>query len=159
MAKIAEVQEVARSALVPYARNAKIHSEEQVQKIANSIREFGFISPCLIDRDYNIIAGHGRVMAAELLGLETVPCIFIEGLTDQERRAYTLLDNKLAEAAWDFQLLEQELETITDIDMGSYGFDVPDLDLNLENLFTEAEPKEEKPHRIQCPNCGEWFDA
>lgn len=72
MAKIAEVQEVSIEKLIPYANNAKMHSENQISKIADSISEFGFISPCLIDRDYNIIAGHGRVMAAKSLGMDTV---------------------------------------------------------------------------------------
>lgn len=133
MAKIAEVQEVARSVLVPYARNAKIHSEEQVRKIADSIREFGFVSPCLIDREYNIIAGHGRVMAAELLGMETVPCVFIEGLTDEQRRAYIIADNRLTElGGWDDELVEDELrqlqETGFDIDLTGFELDLNDAD-------------------------------
>lgn len=157
MAKIAEVQEVARSVLVPYARNAKIHSDEQVQMIANSIREFGFISPCLIDRDYNIIAGHGRVMAAEFLGLETVPCVFVEGLTEDQRRAYILTDNRLTElGGWDYELRDMELENI-DIDMTAFGFEeTPEFD--IDGLFAPAEekpPKEEKT--ITCPYCGERF--
>ena len=120
MAKIAEVQEVPRSSLVPYERNAKIHSPEQVQKIADSIEEFGFVSPCLIDRDFNIIAGHGRVMAAELLGMENVPCVFVEGLTDEQRRAYILTDNRLTELGeWDMELVDDELAQLD-----AEGFDV-----------------------------------
>ena len=97
MAKIADVQEVSLEKLRPYERNAKIHDENQVEKIAESIKEFGFISPCLIDEENNIIAGHGRIMAAKKLGLETVPCVYIEGLTEAQRRAYILADNKLTE--------------------------------------------------------------
>lgn len=145
MAKITEVCEVTRSKLKPYERNAKIHSEEQVQKIADSINEFGFVSPCLIDRDYNIIAGHGRVMAAKLLGMDTVPCVFIEGLTDEQRRAYILADNRLTElGAWDIDLVTSELEDI-DIDIEMLGFDfsheqyIDDLIENgLEHTRVEA---------------------
>lgn len=126
MAKIAGVQEVSRADLRPYERNAKKHSAEQVEKIARSIQEFGFLSPCLIDRDLNIIAGHGRVMAAEKLGLETVPCVFVEGLTDEQRRAYILADNRLTElGGWDEETLAQELAFLEDIDfdLSIIGFD------------------------------------
>ena len=102
MAKIDSVQEVSLDLLRPYENNAKIHSEDQVNKIAESIQAFGFLNPCLIDKDYNIIAGHGRVMASKKLGLAAVPCIFIEGLTDAQRRAYILADNRLTELGeWD----------------------------------------------------------
>ena len=130
MAKIADVQEVSRSKLRPYERNSKIHSPDQVERIAESIRVFGFLSPCLIDRDYNIIAGHGRVLAAEKLGMETVPCVFIEGLSDAQRRAYIIADNRLTElAAWDDGILQSELAELTDLDfdVSVTGFDV-DLD-------------------------------
>lgn len=95
MGKIAEVQEVPVAELVPYERNAKIHSAEQIEKIKKSIQEFGFLSPCLIDRQKNIIAGHGRVMAAKELGMQTVPCVYIEGLTDTQRKAYILAAGRL----------------------------------------------------------------
>ena len=82
MGKIADVQEVTLTKLVPYAKNAKIHGSEQIEKLKASISEFGFVNPCLIDEDFNIIAGHGRVMAAKELGMDAVPCVFVEGLTD-----------------------------------------------------------------------------
>ena len=126
MAKIANVQEVSRDLLKPYARNAKIHGEEQVQKIAASIFEFGFLAPVLIDADYNIIAGHGRVMAAERLKLDKIPCVFIEGLTEEQRRAYILADNKLGELAeWDMPQVELELQDLADLefDISLTGFD------------------------------------
>lgn len=97
MAKIGEVQEISIEKLIPYAKNAKLHGSEQVEQIARSIQEFGFISPCLIDRDFNIIAGHGRVMAARHIGMQAVPCVFIEGLTEDQRKAYILADNRLTE--------------------------------------------------------------
>ena len=127
MAKIADVQEVSLDALVPYERNAKIHGEAQIEKLMASIREFGFLTPCLIDRGHNIIAGHGRVMAAKALGMETVPCVFIEGLTDAQRRAYILADNRLGELGeWDMEIVTDELIALNDEDftIELTGFDV-----------------------------------
>ena len=129
MAKIDSVQEVSLDLLRPYENNAKIHSEDQVNKIAESIQAFGFLNPCLIDKDYNIIAGHGRVMASKKLGRATVPCIFIEGLTDAQRRAYILADNRLTEfGTWSDELLAGELEELADmdfdIDLTGFTFDV-----------------------------------
>ena len=142
MAKIVEVQEVAVAVLKPYERNAKIHSGEQVQKIAESIKEFGFLSPCLIDREKNIIAGHGRVEAAKLLGLETVPCVFIEGLSDEQRRAYILADNKLTEMGeWDMDLVMSEL---TDLDAAGFDIDITGFELELEEPFVEEDNYEEQ---------------
>lgn len=148
MAKIDRVQEVSIDLLRPYEKNAKIHGEEQVQRIAESIKEFGFISPCLIDQDYNIIAGHGRVMASKLLGLEKVPCLFIEGLTETQRKAYILADNRLTELGeWDFDKIQVELEELADLDfdISLTGFELneeDDADV-IEDDFTEEniEPK------------------
>ena len=129
MAKIDRVQEVSVDLLKPYENNAKIHSEEQVQKIADSIQEFGFISPCLIDKENRIIAGHGRVMAAKSLGLEKVPCVYVEGLTDAQRRAYILADNRLTELGdWDWDMVGEELGNLHDGDfeIRLTGFEVPD---------------------------------
>ena len=136
MAKIDRVQEVSTELLVPYANNAKKHSKEQVDKIAESIRSFGFLSPCLIDNDYNIIAGHGRVMAALQMGLPTVPCVFIDGLSEAERRAYILADNRLTELGdWDFDKVQFELEELNDMnfDVELTGFEVAGGDEWFEN--------------------------
>lgn len=111
MAKTTEMVEVALSSLKPYERNAKLHPAEQIERLKESIREFGFISPCLIDSENNIIAGHGRVEAAKSLGLESVPCVYVEGLTDAQRRAYILADNRLTEmGGWDMDIVSQEVE-------------------------------------------------
>ena len=113
MGKIANVQEVTLEKLIPYVNNAKIHGEEQVTKIASSIREFGFLNPVIIDRDYNIIAGHGRVLASKKLGLTEIPCLFVEGLTEAQRKAYILADNRLGELAeWNMDLVTSELESL-----------------------------------------------
>lgn len=173
MAKIVEVQEVAVAVLKPYERNAKIHSGEQVQKIAESIKEFGFLSPCLIDREKNIIAGHGRVEAAKLLGLETVPCVFIEGLSDEQRRAYLLADNKLTEMGeWDMDLVMSEL---TDLDAAGFDIEVTGFELELEEPeiteddFEPIPPEEPKAklgqiyqlgnHRLMCGDSTSLVDV
>lgn len=128
MAKIGTVQEVAINTLTPYKNNAKKHDRAQVEKIAASIQEFGFISPCLIDRAGHIIAGHGRIMAAQALGWEKVPCVYIEGLTEEQRRAYILADNKLTElGGWDEALVLEELEALQDLNFNIdvTGFNIP----------------------------------
>ena len=116
--------QIALSALAPYPNNARTHSDEQVDMIAKSLQEFGFVNPVLIDEKNMIVAGHGRVMAAKKLGMEKVPYVRVEGLTESQIRAYILADNKLAElAGWDFKLLGLELGELTDIDMTQFGFE------------------------------------
>ena len=123
--------------LKPYKNNARTHNEKQIEKIANSIQEFGFINPVLIDSDYGIIAGHGRVKGAEKLGMDEVPCLFVEDLTEEQKRAYIIADNKLAlDAGWDYELLQIELEELDnmDFDFTLTGFE--DLELDDESLFS-----------------------
>lgn len=131
-------------ALIPYARNARTHSEAQVALIAGSIREYGFTNPVLVDGENGIIAGHGRVMAARKLGLTKVPVIELAHLTEAQRRAYILADNRLAEqAGWDKALLALELGDLQDmaVDLGSLGFEPGELDVLLRS--GEADPREE----------------
>ena len=140
MATIGEVKQVGIELLIPYVNNAKKHSDEQVAKIASSIREFGFVNPVLIDKDYNIIAGHGRVMAARKLKLTEVPCVFIEGLTETQRKAYILADNRLGELAdWDMNLVGLELGELQseDFDIDLTGFDL--LEADVDDYGTEFE--------------------
>lgn len=153
MGTIAGVQQVPIGALTPYERNAKLHSPEQVRKIADSIREFGFISPCLIDREGNVIAGHGRILAAQELGMTEVPCVYVEGLTEAQRRAYILADNRLTELGeWDTELLDLELKELKemDFDVAFTGFDV-DLDLPepVEVDDDNFDPDKEVPTRTK----------
>lgn len=121
-------------ALIPYASNARTHNDAQVAQIAASIKEFGWTNPVLIDEDGGIIAGHGRVMAARKLGQTKVPCIILSGLSDAQRRAYVIADNKLAlNAGWDYDVLIPELERLgsEDVDLDLLGF-TPD---ELEDLI------------------------
>ena len=120
-----KIETIKTTALIPYARNSRSHSESQVAQIAGSIREFGFTNPVLIDADNGIIAGHGRVMAAGVLGLASVPCIRLAHLTETQRRAYIIADNKLAlNAGWDEEMLGLELADLRedDFDLGLLGF-------------------------------------
>ena len=129
--------------LKPYENNARTHSEEQIQKIANSIKEFGFINPVLVDNEYGIIAGHGRVLAAQEMGMKEVPCLFIEDLTETQKRAYILADNKLAlDAGWDDEILRKEIMELDklDFDISIAGFDMTDFDFTQEDIeFQEDE--------------------
>lgn len=118
------------SGLIPYARNSRTHSDEQVAQIAASIREFGFTNPVLVDEQGGIIAGHGRVLAARKLGLQDVPTICLRGLTEAQRRAYVIADNKLAlNAGWDSEMLAVELDDLQGIE-----FDVSLLGFNTKEL-------------------------
>jgi len=112
--------------LIPYSNNSRTHSEKQVQQVAASIKEFGFTNPILIDEDNGIIAGHGRLQAAQLLGMDTVPTIALEGFTEAQRKAYVIADNQLAmNAGWDLDALKVEVDRLTelDFDIDLLGFD------------------------------------
>ena len=125
-----KIEQIKTSALIPYARNSRTHSEAQVAQIAGSIREFGFTNPVLIDAENGIIAGHGRIMAAQKLGLAEVPCIRLDHLTETQRKAYIIADNKLAlNAGWDEEMLGLELAELReeDFDLGLLGFDESEL--------------------------------
>ena len=124
------IENVLTATLIPYARNARTHSEAQVAQIAGSIQEFGFNNPVLIDAENGIIAGHGRVMAANLLKLERVPCIRLTHLSDAQKRAFILADNRIAlNSGWDTEMLANELSDLhaDEIDLGLIGFDADEL--------------------------------
>ena len=160
--------------LRPYERNARTHSPDQVKRIAASMVQFGFNAPILVDGEDGIIAGHGRLAAAQQLGLSEVPVIVLRHLTDAQRRAYILADNKLAElAGWDAELLAAEVAELEaeDFDLSVIGF----TERELAELLPEDggggagfEPAtqadqgrldEKSPKWIACPHCGREFDA
>jgi len=132
-----QIETLAIDRLIPYARNSRTHSDAQVAQIAASIKEFGFTNPVLIDADGGIIAGHGRVMGARLLGLADVPCIRLGHLTEAQRRAYVIADNRLAlNAGWDDAMLALEMRDLMDegYDVGLTGFDMKEIDELLAGL-------------------------
>lgn len=129
------LEHIAVDDLIPYALNSRTHSDEQVNQIAASIKEFGFTNPVLIDEDGGIIAGHGRVMAARKLGMGTVPCITLAYLTPAQKKAYVIADNQLAlNAGWDIDTLRVEVEALQemDFDLPMLGFDSKVLDELLD---------------------------
>ena len=153
------IEQISTADLIPYARNSRTHSDEQVAQIAASIREFGFNNPVLIDAENTIIAGHGRVLAAGRMKLETVPCLRLTHLTETQRRAYVIADNKIAmNAGWDEELLSVELADLNsdNFDMGLLGFDVTDLsalmNFNDQQIDTSNEESDVKyTNKITAP--------
>ena len=137
-----QIEYIQTDQLIPYARNARTHSDHQVKQIAASIKEFGFNNPVLVDDDSGIIAGHGRVMAAEKLSMDTVPTVQLSHLSDSDKRAYILADNKLAmSAGWDDELLAIELgdlASVDDFDILLTGFDQDEIDELLAVDGTEG---------------------
>jgi ParB-like chromosome segregation protein Spo0J len=148
---VLEIEYVATDDLIPYFNNSRTHSESQVKQIAASIREFGFTNPILIDEEQTIIAGHGRVMAAEVLSMPTVPCIRLSGLSEAQRKAYVIADNKLAlNAGWDIDALSIEINQLADLDfdLDILGFDIQELASILDGEKEGTEPKEESYSEI-----------
>lgn len=145
------VEETPASSLKPYRANARTHSKHQIRQIANSIVAFGFTNPILIDGNNRIIAGHGRLEAAKLLGMERVPTIRLEGLNEDQIRAYVLADNKLAEnAGWDPQILAIELQYLVelesvDLDVTITGFEIPEVDAVITAVSGSSEPEPAVP--------------
>lgn len=165
MATINEITRAKIADLTPYENNARVHTSDQVDQIAASIKEFGFLNPVLIDKAGHIIAGHGRVMAAERLGMEEVPAIYVEGLTDDQRRAYILADNRLTElGGWDDAVLAGELKDLTaagfDITLTGFDWDSASALDPIEESFGDAreilDPIEEKPEEARTKRGDIW---
>lgn len=137
--------------LKPYKKNAKKHSKEQVEQIANSIKEFGFTQPVIIDKHNSVVAGHGRILGAKKAGLKQVPTVCLEELTEEQIKAYRLVDNKLNESEWDYSLLDEELENLTeDIDMDLFGFEMDEQQEKETKKKVEFEIKEKYEVHIIC---------
>lgn len=164
------IEEIPTQKLVPYARNSRSHSEEQIAKVAASLKEFGFTNPILIDADNVIIAGHCRLAAAQRLELATVPVIRLEHLTEAQKRAYVIADNRLAlDSDWDYEMLASELRGITedfaDYDLSTTGFEAAELaamltepDFAAGTEDDQSQLDELSPKIVACPNCGKNFD-
>jgi ParB-like chromosome segregation protein Spo0J len=156
------------SALVPYARNSRTHSPEQIGQIAASIKEWGFTTPILVDADGQIIAGHGRLLAAQKLGLNEVPTMTAEGWTDAQKKAYVIADNKLAlNAGWDIEMLKIEMQDLEadGFDLLISGFDIGELTAMFDEPNFDAGTEDDQgkldqldPKIVQCPHCGQDFD-
>ena len=151
--------------LIPYVNNTRTHTEEQVNQVASSIKEFGFTNPVLIDEQGGIIAGHCRVLASKKLKLKEIPCIELKHLTKAQKKAYTIADNKLAlNAGWNEELLKIEIESLKelDFDLDLLGFDDFEVEqifgegtnIVMEDFFEEAEQKEKVEKTFICEHCG-----
>ena len=157
------------SEIAPYDRNAKAHPTEQVKKIARSIEKFGFDQPIVIDKKGEIIKGHGRLMAAQYLGLKQVPVV-VNPLSKNDAKACRIADNKVAESAWIEEMLTQELEELAAVNykLEETGFDTEEIDVILNGLNIDGDNSVEvaeqesfggskQAHSIICPHCGESF--
>ena len=156
--------------IIPYVNNSRTHSDHQIKQVMASIKEFGFTNPILVDESYGVIAGHGRLLAAEILEMDKVPTIMLKGLTKAQRKAYIIADNQLAlNSGWDIDLLKLEIDNLKelDFDLDFLGFDntiLGELITNIEPNFDPATEDEQgkldelDPKWVDCPNCGKQFD-
>ena len=156
--------------LIPYGNNVKAHPDDQVKKIASSIKNYGWDQPIVVDGSNEIIKGHGRLQAAQLLGLEQVPVIVREDLTEAEARASRIADNKTAESEWLDEELETEIDVLAqddEIDMDSLGFDDDEIDdllgeldvPDFEPVGEDEQPQLDETDPTVCPECGhEWHE-
>lgn len=140
--------------LIPYENNPRIN-DEAVEYVKNSIKEFGFKVPVVIDKDNVIIAGHTRIKASKELGIKDIPCIIADDLTEEQVKAFRLADNKVSEKSlWDYSKLDEELDSILDIDMSMFNFDINNTnDINLDDYFGPEQEKEKEKKLIECPYC------
>lgn len=154
------IEFVKTSELKPYERNAKKHPADQVEHIANSIKEFGFRQPIVADRNNIVVIGHGRLLASQKLGLEVVPVVYVDDLTEEQIKALRLSDNKTNESEYDFDILDQELADILDLDMSDFGFDLNEFEEYTgegAKEYSEEDFSDEK-FKCECPKCGFKFN-
>lgn len=147
------VEFVSVNDLKPYENNAKSHPQEQIDRIAKSIEQFGFRQNLVIDKNNCVVIGHGRLLAAQQLGIEEVPCIRVEDLTDKQIKALRLADNKVAESAWDMSLLDIELADLEDMNMEDFGFVDVDVDWDEVPDLSEDTYDEPSHNMLECPAC------
>ena len=153
-----KVQYISINNIVPYENNPR-HNQDAIPAVIESIKQFGFRNPMILDKENVIVAGHTRFEAAKALGMTEVPVIYADDLSEEQVRKFRLVDNKTAEfAGWDFSKLEEELAELDFSDF-DWGFGIGDSDhMDIDSLFTDAPEKElEEPKQIQCPHCGQWF--
>lgn len=151
-----QIHDISISLLREYDNNPR-NNDGAVDAVAESIKQFGFKVPIIVDDNYVIIAGHTRLKAARKLGMETVPCIIADDLTPEQIKAFRLADNKVGElAGWDWSKLEDELAEL-EMDMSLFGFHTEE-EVDIDSFFEEHEPKEKEPKTVTCPHCGEVFE-
>ena len=150
------------SEIKPYKKNAKKHDETQIKNVMQSIKEFGVVQPIVVDRNNTIIIGHCRYEAMKRLGYDELQedWVKVVDLSEEEAEKLRLLDNKLNESEWDLELLK---DLVPSLDFSDFeiDFNLPEEveDIDLDDFFEDAPPKEKEPKKIQCPHCGEWFEV
>ena len=162
MKTTSEMKLVPITKLVPYVNNARTHSQEQVNKLRSSLREFGFIHPIIIDRDYGVIAGHGRILAAKEEGITEVPCVFADHLTEAQKKAYIIADNRMAmDAGWDEELLRVEIEALQaeNFDPLLTGFDEKELSKLFDDGLDAKEDDFDVESELQKPTFSKSGDV
>jgi len=160
-----EIAQIEIDTLVPYAANARTHSEAQVAQIAASIKEFGFNNPILLADDNTILAGHGRVLASRKLKRKSVPCVYLSHLSETQRKAYMIADNQLAlNAGWDMDLLAVEMKGLDDegFNLSLVGFGEDDLEIMINGLnfapgTEDDQGRLDQKKPVECPECGHEF--
>lgn len=148
-----EIKYIDVDELKPYENNPRFN-DDAVKYVANSIKEFGFKVPIVIDKDKTIVAGHTRYKASLELGLKEVPCIIADDLTDEQVKAFRLADNKVSEkATWDYELLDEELKDILNFNMDDFGFEGINIDWESVDNLTEENYDEPTHNMLECPKC------
>ena len=147
--------------LIPYERNTKKHDKTQINNVAESIKQYGFVKPVVIDKNDVIVIGHCRVLAAKQLNMRTVPCVSVDDLTEEQVKALRIIDNKSNESEWDLDILPDEL---ADLDLGDFDFDFgiyeeTDLDVSDDDFISDTEITKSKKKMCKCPECGAEFEV
>ena len=159
-----DLKNIAVKDLIPYEKNTKKHDDVQIKNVAESIKQYGFVQPIVIDKNNVVVIGHCRLLAAKKLKMSEVPCVCVEDLTEEQVKALRNVDNKSNESPWDFDFLADELAEIdlSDFDF-DFGIDIYEAteftDEQLNEFFEDAPEKVKEPKKIQCPHCGEWFEV
>ena len=157
-----EIRNISVKDLIPYDRNTKKHDKTQINNVAESIKQYGFVQPIVIDKNNTVVIGHCRLLAAKQLKMKEVPCVCVEDLTEEQVKALRIVDNKSNESEWDFDILPDEL---AEVDLSGFDFDFnmpyqgEESNVNIDDFFVDAEQKPKEPKKIQCPHCGEWFEV
>lgn len=153
-----DIVEIAVKDLRPYEKNAKKHDQTQIDNVAKSIEKYGFVQPIVVDKNNEVIIGHCRLEASKKLKLKKVPCVLADTLTEEQVKELRLLDNKLNESDWDFDLLGKEL---AELDLSDFDLDwgiIKEPEVDIDDFFSKSEEKEKQPKTIRCPHCGEIIE-
>ena len=157
-----DIKNISVKELIPYEKNTKKHDDVQINNVAESIKQYGFVQPIVIDKNNVVVIGHCRLLAAKKLKMADVPCVCVDDLTEEQVKALRIVDNKSNESPWDFDFLADEL---ADLDLSDFDFDfgidtgTEKSKVNIDDFFVDAEQKPKERKKIQCPHCGEWFEV